>query len=118
MYYFKITSAWIFLSVHCLASADVWLPENKQKIIKTAPGSIERCDFMKLGTWGFQVFVGIELNDPETPYIRVNIPHTERPQYETWCKNKSEVTILYKIKRTKRKLGTTYWAEDIKENKK
>ena len=107
----------IFLVFYSLGYAEV-LPINKQqKIVKTVSSPIKKCDFHKLGTWGFQVFVGIELDASKAPYIRFNIPHTERTQYETWCKKKSDVTIRYRIKHTKGKSETTYWAEDIKENK-
>ena len=107
-----------FLCFSRLIYADVPIINNQQKIVRTISGSIKKCDFHKLGTWGFQVFVGVELDDPKAPYIRFNIPRTERLQYEVWCEKKSDVTIRYRIKRTKTKLGTTYWAEDIKENKK
>lgn len=108
---------WAFLSLNYSAYSEVLPPEAQQKIIKTVSGPIKHCDFMELGTWGFQVFVGIQLENSDAPYIRFNIAHTERDPYDKWCKDKSDVKIRYRIKRTKKKFDTTYWAEDIEENK-
>ncbi len=87
--------------------------QSHNKITRSVTAAIKKCEFIELGTRGFKVFVGITLADKNAPYIRFNIPFYERTNYESWCDQKTQVEITYRIKRTKDNLTTTYWGESI-----
>ncbi len=91
------------------------LPENEQGI-KTISGAILSCDLQELGSFGRTIFLGIELDIPDSPYVRMNFPSDERAQYEGLCEEGASVTIRYKAKRTELRPEITYWVEDLELN--
>jgi len=94
---------------------DLPLPEHEQGL-KTVSGRILNCDIKELGSSGRTIFVGMAIDALGEPYIRINIPREEMPQYDIWCNENADVTITYRAKSTELSPEITYWAEDIEEN--
>ena len=72
----------------------VAVPAKFQGLL-VAQGRIAHCDFQRLGRHDSKFYVGITLNAPNTPLLRLNAERSERVRYETMCARKPEVRITY-----------------------
>jgi hypothetical protein len=65
-----------------------------------AQGRIKECEFQRIGRHGGEFFMGVTLETPGSPYLRLNGPSSERATYEALCARKPVVRITYRaIKR-------------------
>jgi hypothetical protein len=79
-----------------------------------ATGQIIECQFRSIGLRGGDVFVGIRLNSPTQPLLRLTAPAGDRSKYETLCARKANVVVSYRA--VQRVFGPLrFWVHEIAE---
>ncbi|OOG49802.1 hypothetical protein B0E50_04220 [Rhodanobacter sp. C01] len=80
-----------------------------------AHGHIVQCNFENLSrSNNSQFFLGITLDAPSAPYLRLNPNNSERGKYESLCQRKAAVHVTYQA--IQRLVGPIrFWVKDIVE---
>lgn len=95
-------------------------PQYRQPMF--AEGRIRQCEMAGISSRKVDAaglgkhFVGLTLDSPDTPLLRVNIPSDQLPWYESVCTRKARVRVEYTAK--KRLVGPVrFWIQGIEERR-
>jgi hypothetical protein len=103
----------VLATIGAISAIDVDAPPELLGELRTT-GQIVECEFRSVGLRGGQEFIGVKLNDPALPLLRISAPVGNRSRYEALCTRKANVNVLYRSVR--RAFGPLrFWVHEIAE---
>lgn len=93
---------------------EIDVPPHLQGELATQ-GRISDCDFRRLVRHGGEVFVGMTIDTPGAPYLRLQARSEDREKYEAMCARRPLVRVTYHA--VQRVFGPVrFWIDRIDED--
>lgn len=98
------------------SKVDMPLPDGVNKS-NTIIGRIRSCDIKAYGgRYGKSfLFVGINLQANDTPYLRWNTDKKKRNEVERMCQEFRQIKVVYTAKRTLLRPTVTFWIDALSD---
>ena len=104
----------VVAAVYFAGSTELPLPEGISKVNR-AEGRIKNCEIKEPsgGKHGGKLFVGMQLDDPEIPYLRWNPENYSAVAIKDFCERSANVQVLFEAQRLVLRPKVSYWIKDI-----